>query len=169
MIEAVENAAAVQMPKPPGRETITRDLECLLHTYIAPDADTASLDAIDCPLNSLGLIRQGAGQQLRFRIGSKPTLPAGVFFYAMMQFWRWRGTGRTLSVRDVTHGEGSPGRVFKLDEDSILDYLDDLAAMSNDVFRYDDAALTPQIVQTSTQLTAEDMAFEFLRRYYEHV
>lgn len=109
LIESVENAAAMRMSKPPGRETLTRDLECLLHTYIAPEADAASLDTIDCPLNSLGLIRQGAGQQLRFRIGPKPTLPTEVFFYAMMQFWLWRGAGRTLSVRDVVYSEGSPG------------------------------------------------------------
>lgn len=169
LIEAVENSAVVRVPKPPGRETVTRDLECLLHTYVPPEGDAASLDTIDCPLNTLGLIRQSAGHQYRFGIGPKSTLPSPIFFFAMLQFWQWRGTGRTLSIQDIAYGEGSPGRVFKLDEDSILYYLDDLAEMSHDAFRYDDVALSPQVIQNWTGISLEEASFDLLQGYYDNV
>ena len=82
------------MAKAPGPETVSRDVDCLLHSYVAPERSEASLDTLDCPLQALGLIRVvgsgpgGEERQYRFQNGPKATLPAAIFFYALARFWR---------------------------------------------------------------------------------
>lgn len=166
LLESLEISADVRLPKPPSRETMTRDLECLLHTYVVAAESTSVLDTIDCPLNTLGLIRPSVNQHYRFNTGPKPMLPPEIFLYAMIQFWQWRGSDRTLTTHDLTYAEGSPGRIFKLDADSILYYLDDLDSISSGAFRFDDAALTPQVIQNTAAASLDHLAMELLEGYY---
>ncbi len=168
-------AAEAKLTKAPGTETVSRDIECFLHTYVAADREEASADTLDCPLQTLGLIRMseaarsGEEPRYRFQIGPKPTLPAHLFFYALASFWRWRKTGLALAVQDIAYSAGGPGRAFKLDEDSVLEYLDDVEEASQGGFRFDDAALTRQVALTEPGHPCVGDPLFFLRSYYAHV
>ena len=70
--------------------TIKRDVACFVRTYVAqPMSKQASYeDALESPLTELGLIRPiGRRDGFRFVRGPKPSLRAGIFCYAVTDFW----------------------------------------------------------------------------------
>src|SRR5690348_3792894 len=128
LVEGVVRAACGNVEKDPSRETVERAVDRFLHTYVMRDATERSDDRLDCPLRALRLIVPAFATQYRFRTGPKPDLPLEIFTHALAVFWDWRGrSGNTLSVREIAFSEGSPGLVFRLDEDSVLAYLDQIA------------------------------------------
>ena len=110
-------------------------------------------ETLDCPLNVLGLIvpvggSEGKEKRYRFNMRPKPTLPPTVFAYALLEFWDTRHPGQaTLSLREVVHGEASPGRVFRLDEDATLTYLDALSGITDGRLAFADTALVRQVAR----------------------
>ena len=82
--------------------------------------------------------------------GSQRTLAASVFLYAVLTFWEWKQPGSSsFSVWDVTYAEGSPGLVFKLDEESVLEYLDVLSDATHGAYVFEDNGAIREIVKTS--------------------
>ncbi|RYZ84432.1 MAG: DUF4007 family protein, partial [Proteobacteria bacterium] len=78
----------------------------------------------------------------------KPSLPSAVFAFALADFWnRYRDSQNTLSVREIVHGMGSPGRAFRLDEDGVLSYLDAIADVTKGVLTFEDTSLVRQVVR----------------------
>ena len=106
--------------------TIKNDVACFLRTYVSlPTAKSSHEDGLESPLTELGLIRQtGTRDRFRFVRGPKPSLGVGVFGYAMTHFWNERFPDtNTLSFEALAHEPGSPGRVFLLDENDLVDML----------------------------------------------
>lgn len=165
MAEAVQRAATAQVTRPPSMETVGRDVECMLHTYVEAAGNLASEDSLDSPLAALGLIRPAFDRAYRFDIGPKPSLPSVVFAYALWAFWQWgHGASSALPVHEVLYGDGSPGTVFKLDEDSVLEYLDDLAGLTNGALVFDDTPLGRQVVRDGVRGIAPK---SLLQRHYD--
>ena len=109
--------------------SLARDVDCFLRTY-TPAKTTAKQklaeETFDCPLQELNIIDLSPdGELYRFAIGAKPSLPAAVFGYAFAQYFEplvrvetpWRAGFCT---------DGKPGQVFKLDENSLIEYIEDL-------------------------------------------
>jgi hypothetical protein len=107
-----------------AEKTVTRDVECCIRSYV-PRVDKGSgEDALEPVLAELGLIRPVESRRYEFRRGPKPSLPDGVFAYALNAFWnRYASVASTLSVEAIAYEPGSPGCVFKLDENSIVERL----------------------------------------------
>lgn len=100
-------------------ETVKRDVEVLLRSYAPRVADTGE-DASEPLLAELGLIRELRPGQFEFVRGPKPSLSQAVFAYALIGYWqRWHKDSPTLSVETIAYGVGAPGRVFRLDEESV--------------------------------------------------
>ena len=55
----------------------------------------------------------------QFVLGPKPSLGMGVFLYALEEFWG-EYKPNTLSLEAIAHEQGSPGRVFQLDETDLI-------------------------------------------------
>ncbi len=71
-----------------------------------------------------------------------------MFTYALLDSWdRWHPAQETLSFREIVHGEGSPGRVFRLDEDAVLAYLDGLEEKTGGKLIFNDTAMIRQVVR----------------------
>ena len=73
---------------------ISRDVDCFLRTYLPAQSKAKKTDNLypeetfDCPLIELDLIQvSGDGEFYRFAIGPKPSLPLGVFGYALLQYF----------------------------------------------------------------------------------
>lgn len=121
--------------------TIKRDVECLIRSYVARADPRFVEDAMEPVLAELGLIRTDAGQAFEFRRGPKPSLPDGVFLFALSEFWDRRpGSSQTLSVEEIVFAPGSPGRVFKLDEFSVVERLAKIEDASRGRFMWSDTA-----------------------------
>lgn len=129
--------------------TLRNDVACFVRTYVAQQAGRAGHeDALESPLTELGLIKAvGKRDGFRFVRGSKSTLGDGVFVYALIDFWLNFSKAATLSFEAITHEPGSPGRVFLLDENDVVDRLAVLDGVTGGAFRWSETAGIKQIVR----------------------
>jgi hypothetical protein len=109
--------------KQPSETTIARDIDCMLRCYLRPEAEqlrTAAEDALHCPLHELDLLLQEPVQHAYRLVGAaRPDLPDQLVAYAALQ--QARAMSRpAVAFNELAYGERSPGRVFRLDEDSLL-------------------------------------------------
>lgn len=112
--------------KPPSPATIGRDIDCMLHCYLRPDAaqlSSAAEDTLHCPLHELDLLQLLPGQATyRLVSGARPDLPDQLVAFAALQQARVLGRA-TVAFNELAYGERSPGRLFRLDEDALLSRL----------------------------------------------
>ena len=131
--------------------TIKRDVSCFVRTYVPqPVSGRGSYeDSLESPLTELALIRPTGGRDgFRFVRGPKPSLGAGVFGYAVTDFWNQLSDANTLSFEALAHEPGSPGRVFLLDENALFDLLGELEAATHGAYRWSETAGLKQLVRT---------------------
>ena len=166
LMENLQTAAA-RNGKTPAPATLARDVGVLLQTYAQSErGGQNSEDGLDCPLRELGLIVPTFESQFRFAVGPKSSLPPAIFAYALLKFWNWKAPhGATLSAREIAGAPGSPGQIFKLDEDSTLAYLDALADVTRGALRFEDTPLVRQVVRERTALRWDEM----LTAHYERM
>lgn len=133
--------------------TLKRDVECCIRSYV-PRAGGDSPEEMSEPLlGELGLIQQNARGAFEFRRGSKRSLPDGVFAYALLDYWqRLEHQGAVMAFDRVAHDYGSPGRVFKLDEESVAERLIALESLSNGEIAWTEQAGIRQVTRTGQAL-----------------
>jgi hypothetical protein len=114
---------------------------------VSPDLENVNVleESLGCPLQELGLIQilpdGGKDEILQFDRGPKHGLTGQVFGYALLDFWeRFAPESKTLSLKSICFEQMSPGMVFKLDENSILGYLDEVEGLSSGVVTFVDTA-----------------------------
>lgn len=155
--------------------TVTQHFEAFLHTYVPTRGRKGTIqeDNLDCPLVELEFIaRQGergsdgsAGRRdviYAFNRDWKPEISSELFNYALNAFWQGRHADEAaLSLREVAHGHGSPGQVFKLPEEDVRVRLEDLNKDPNSPFSY---AESLNLQQVRRQRVCSEL--ELLRRIY---
>lgn len=130
--------------------SLSRDIDCFIRTY-TPAKTTAkhaiAEETFDCPLQELGLIQSTPDTELyRFSVGAKQTLPSLVFGYALCQYFDVVRSGRnTMSIQQCLYGVGSPGQAFKLDENSLIAYIEELEKITKSKVAIDETAGLKQI------------------------
>jgi hypothetical protein len=149
LIEFIRNFAEKQSLKL-SESVITRDAECLIRCYAADTngkKQASPEETFDCPLLQLDLVQPSPdGEFYRFAIGPKPTLPTAVFAYAFAEYFDGvAGTSNTLNVQKCLYGEGSPGQAFKLDENTLVAYVEDLEDCTGQALTLDETAGLKQI------------------------
>ena len=82
---------------------------------------------------------RGAGKRetiYSFRREEKPEISLELFSYSLDDFWRKRHNKEsTLPLREVAHGHGSPGQIFKLPEEDVRGRLDLLSRQAEGLLR----------------------------------
>ncbi|HEV3455327.1 MAG TPA: DUF4007 family protein [Thermoanaerobaculia bacterium] len=133
-----------------ARETIERDVDCFLRTYVSSDPDKrlSREELLGCPLTELGLIRRAGSGSFTFSRGPHDSLPQEVFAYCLLLFWsRKAAQADSLAFEDVAHSSGSPGQVFKLTENALVDRLYELEGITGGGLRYDDTSGLRQVLR----------------------
>ena len=130
-----------------AKTTVDRDAECMVRTYVTRRPRKGSVeDGLECPFAELALVGSLAGGALQFRRGPKPTLPDEVFAMALAEFWKSQFASRgALSIEVLAHEPGSPGRVFLLDEDSLVERLERIDDVTKRAFVWDEGAGLRQV------------------------
>lgn len=148
--------------------TIKNDVACFIRTYVArqPSGKTGFDDALESPLTELGLMRPvDKHGSFRFVRGPKPSLGAGMFCYAVSDFWRRSSSARTLSFEALAHAPGAPGRVFLLEENDLVDRLAGLDETSGGAYEWSETAGLKQLIR-NRDVPAED-ALAFIKADFE--
>lgn len=131
------------------RGTLKRDIEVFLRSYVRR-GDALNEDAAEPLLAELAIIREARlGGWYEFVRGPKPSLHDAVFTYALGDFWKRSGGATTLTAEQICYAPGSPGRVFKLDEDSVITRLMRLDDITNGAWLWVDTAGLRQIQRAS--------------------
>jgi hypothetical protein len=117
-------------------------------------------------LGELSLVSEEKKGQFAFRRGPKITLTDGVFAYALIDYWERKAKKlSTLSFESIAYGEGSPGRVFKLDEDSIAERLFVLEELTEGSFAWTDTAGLRQVHRKTSE--TEEVMLNMLGKAYD--
>ncbi|WP_298332350.1 DUF4007 family protein [Asticcacaulis sp.] len=149
--------------------TLKRDIECFVRTYAArqENSKVGQEDNLESPLSELGLLQCVEGVPgFQFRRGPKMSLPDEIFLYGLVRFWtELYPTRREFTVEAVTHEPGSPGRVFLLDEESVVDRLVRLADLTDGVLRWDESTGMRQVYAAKNLEQLDPM--EYLARLYD--
>lgn len=138
--------------------TLAQHFDVFLHSYVPTRSAKGEIleDNLDCPLVELEFIKrvgerasEGKGRRetiYSFRRQPKADIGPSLFAYCLDDFWQKRRKGElTLSFRDVSVGEGSPGQVFKLPESDVRQRLE--AINQNDgPFRYQESAALQRVM-----------------------
>jgi hypothetical protein len=141
---------------------VTLDEHCsiFIRCYVTPTGGKQAEDALDCPLNELGLLEEvgerpdaDSGRRepiYAFRVEDKGDLSPALFTYCLHDFWATRHANeKTLAARQIAGGVGSPGQVFKLPEHTVRERLETIARDSAGVFEYQESASIQQVTRRS--------------------
>lgn len=127
-----------------GRElsgvTLRQHFDIFLRTYVDGESSGPRAlpeDTLDSPLTPLRLIRPHGEKKLvsgrretvyRIQNGPKPSLSLLTFRHCLHQWWNQAYPNeQALTVRQISLDDDSPGRVFRLPENSIHDLLVNLS------------------------------------------
>ncbi len=140
--------------------SVKRDVEVFLRTYVASRQQRGDVaeDSLDCPLVELDLLTQpGGGQIYRFRRGFQHSLPDGILLYAVLRFWdTFAPATKTLALHDLARQPGSPGRLFEIDESSLVERLEGIERHTEGGLSYDETAGLRQLYRRR-QLDAHEI------------
>ena len=141
LVTAIEDYLEKKIPNlTVSAKTVENDVKVFFSTYVSK-ASVSVEDVAEPMLAELGLIQIGANGLYEFRRGPKATLPDSVFLYALIDYWQNSAPNqKTLSFESIAYDPGSPGRVFKLDEDSVAERLINLEKTSQGRYIWSDTA-----------------------------
>ncbi|MBN9657108.1 MAG: DUF4007 family protein [Acidobacteria bacterium] len=142
-----------------SRATLEQHFDTFLHTYVPTRGRKGDVqeDNLDCPLVELQLvikvgergIEQSSGKRepiYAFRRDEKPDITPELFIYCLCDYWnKWHSSESTLPLREVAHGHGSPGQIFKLPEDDVRTRVEALARNPSGLLEYAESASLQQI------------------------
>lgn len=146
LVRGLSELAAGRKSWRASTDTLKRDVEVFIRSYVGRSA--GGEDAAEPLLAELCLIREASVPgQFEFVRGPKPTLPDGLFAVALRRFWRrWHNESPTLSLEQASYGAGSPGRLFKLDDDGLHHRLSRIDAATGGALSWTDTAGLRQVI-----------------------
>jgi len=157
--------------------TIDQHWDTFLHTYVRTRGRTGEVqeDNLDSPLTELELIvrvgerpvdrHAGRAEAIyAFRREDKPDITPELFVYSLNDFWNKRhGAENTMTFREVAHGHGSPGQIYKLPEDDVRARVEGLAQQTKNYFSYTESA-NLQMVQRRERRESIDLLDDVFRQ-----
>ncbi len=137
-----------------SRATLSHHLDIFIHTYVPTTGAKPSVmeEGLDCPLVELNLILRvgekvsdAAGSRREpvytFRREEKPEISPHLFAYCCADFAaRKHPEDTTVSFRELSIGDGSPGQVFKLPEADVRTRLERIRSDTQGLMSFEESA-----------------------------
>lgn len=160
------NGLCSEAGKTVSASSLTRDIDTIVRSYTPKSELMALEDSTDPVFGELGLINHVTNDSYSFNRGPKSSLNLPLFLYVVLDYWRTSyAADSTLSVDAIAYGEASPGRILKLDEDSIIAYLIKADDVTSGRIRWSDLAGIKQLSKQNVDV--ESLMSEMLRKAYE--
>jgi len=108
--------------------SLEKDFRCFVRTYTRTVEKTGSIspeESFDCPLSTLNLLEYlPKTKSYRLLAPHEESLPELIIAYALVRMQAGMPLmTNEVSFRDALYEEGSPGRLFNLDPESLYGYL----------------------------------------------
>ena len=130
--------------------TLRRAQECTLRAYLPRLSSKGNTeDFVEPLLAELGLLETTASRDV-FLInrGAHRSHPDEIFIYALMDYWvRLGNQTASLDFARIAHDFGSPGRVFKLDNENISKRLQRLGEITKGNLEWTEQAGLRQVIR----------------------
>ena len=149
--------------------TIKRAVDVCMRSYAPRMSHKGSMeDFIEPLLGELDLIDAQSRENFSFHRGAHPTLNNALFAFALMEYWeRLPYQASSLDFSRIAFDFGSPGKVFKLDTDSLTSRLSRLAELTNESLIWTEQAGLKQVVKRGeAQEDPEGFKIKLLKRAY---
>ncbi len=156
--------------------TLSKDIDCFINSYVERRNKKGEIseESLDCPLLELDLISETATKGVyQFNIGPRESLPDPIFYYCLMDYMSSKShlnavkpkskLATTLSIENILFDAGSPGRAFKLDEESITERLLRIEEISEGVCKWIDTAGLRQVQFQALDIKSDTI----LDKYYK--
>ena len=137
--------------KLPSEHTLRKDFECCMNMYSTPDIsdDTKDVQSIlASPLRDLRLIydqRDSKNYVLR-TVDSKELSPH-LLTYCIIDYLEKKDFPSSVTVDEILLEAESPGRLFRLTESIVVEYLLDFERLTNKKYFYDSTAGLKQLLK----------------------
>lgn len=148
-----------------SESSLVKDVEACLRGYMPKSVGAFEEDYADPMFGELGLISSIENGHYVFNRGPKLSLNDASFTYALLDYWKPRkAMASTLSLDELTFGESSPGRIFKLDEDSIAERIVSIGELTGKRITWSNTAGVKQL--SKGDFDFDDLMEEMLRKAY---
>lgn len=150
-----------------SRSSLKRDVDVLLRSYSRAKAIKGVVpeDSLDSPFILLELLRP-AIEKGHFEVveGPHPSLPVSVFEACLVEFFNQQVSddSAAISLDELRYSPTSPGRVFRLSERSLLDYLENVVKKNRSRYVFDETAGIRQLMVIKKPRNA----LKILEEYY---
>jgi hypothetical protein len=132
VVEAIYRQLDQDVKKFPSESVILRDVDCYIRSYSGArhyEKTKNGQESFDCPFQELGLIHPMSDAELyRFAIGPKISLPSEIIGYAVWDYLNSNQKRSSMRIQEALYHEYSPGQVFKLDENTLVEAINTLHA-----------------------------------------
>lgn len=146
-----------------SEKTLERDIDCFIHTYVGTRNKSAE-ESFDCPLLALSLVQPTVDADLfRMNIGPKQNLPVPIIGYALLNLMHEGST--SINLYNATYVQNSPGQIFKLNDNAIVDAVTELEKLTHGRFVFADTAGINSINYTGKE-NKNVFAQKLLDEYY---
>lgn len=148
---------AQKLSRPLSAVTLKQHFDIFLHTYVPTQGKKGEIleDNLDCPLTELELITVVGERETEerkreliyaFRREEKPDIKPEIFCWALNDFRMKRHPNeKTLSMRTIATGLGSPGQIFKIPEEDVRIRLGEIGSVTKGALRYQESTALPQV------------------------
>jgi len=157
--------------KPPSDNIILRDIDCYIRAYAGArrfDKSASREESFECPFQELNLIHPMSDSDMyRFAIGSKASLPPEMIGFALSEYLEKGNNRSSMRIQEALYHEFSPGQVFMLDENALVEAIQSLNGSSKwqGKFSFTESA---GVALVHCNINREE-AFDLLNDYYKGV
>lgn len=124
--------------------TVKRAVEVCLRSYIpnvGSRSKVVSEEFVDPLLGDLGLIQTKFKEVFSIERHPRPTLPSALFGYFVLDYWeKYSSQTSSLELSRLMYDVNSPGKIFCLDENSLVSYLESLEELTQGRYIWSDQA-----------------------------
>jgi hypothetical protein len=130
VVEAISRYFDQEGKKGPSDGVILRDIDCYIRSYAGArrfEKKKNGEESFNCPLQELSLIHpMNDAEMYRFSIGPKLSLPPEIIGYAIWDYLNRNQSRNSLRIQEALYHEYSPGQLFMLDENSLIEAINTL-------------------------------------------
>lgn len=125
LVEKLEQWVKENFEKEVSINSLKRDVDCLIQLYIAKEySNQTPEDVIKSPFESLELVRQTQGSYL-VKAQTHDNLFTNVLYITLLKYMDKHNI-REVSLNDLVNCEELWGKVFNLNRDTIIEYLEEI-------------------------------------------